>query len=262
MHALVDKMSKGTIYGMYVSDSKNIRYIGMTTQTIEDRFKGHKKAAKSGRKYPVYDWMRKHSIENIKTIELEYCEDNLEKREMFWIQYYNSLGLKLLNLTEGGSGPNGHVWSDEQRRKHSETMKEIVNRPEVKEKIKKNRTIRYGAIHSEEQKEKWSIMRKGTITGDKNPNYGKFGPDHPSYGRKLSEASKKRLSILRAGEGNPNYGKSISEETKLKMSLAQKGIPKPSSVKNAHTRHHTNKNIIKESCQWCQQLKIKTDNNI
>lgn len=246
-------MSAGFIYGIKLIGDTNVRYVGLTTRTLEQRFLDHKKMARRGRKYPIYDWLRKHGEDNVEIFLIEEVQDCLESRESYWIQYYRESGYDLLNLTDGGQGPNGHTWTDEQREAHSRAMKEVVNRPEVKEKIKKNRIIVYGRKHSEEQKKKWSRDRKGSISGAKNPNYRKFGPEHPAYGRKLSEETKKRLSEQKKGEKNPNYGKKLSEETRKKMSEARKGRPMPSSSRSAHTRWHTNKNVISNKCKYCQE---------
>jgi hypothetical protein len=56
---------------------------------------------------------------------------------------------------------------------------------------------------------------------------------------------------MRRGELNPNFGKTASDETRAKMSAVRKGRPMPSSVRSAHTRHHTNKGVFKETCQHC-----------
>jgi len=53
------------------------------------------------------------------------------------------------------------------------------------------------------------------------------------------------------GAANPNYGKTASAETRAKRRAAQLGIPKPSSVRNAHTGYHTNKGIFREGCRHC-----------
>lgn len=42
-------------------------------------------------------------------------------------------------------------------------------------------------------------------------------------GKKLSESTKYKLSILNTGESHPNYGKHLSESTKEKISKANKG---------------------------------------
>jgi group I intron endonuclease len=246
-------MSSGIVYGIRLLGQEEVRYIGMTTKSLEQRAKEHKKAARLGKKYPVYDWIRRHGSDSIEVFAIEEAKGNLEDREVYWIAYYKKSGSRLLNLTNGGSGPNGHVWTKEQRQKHSLKMKEVVNRPEVAEKIRQNRNIVYGAKHSEEQKKKWSEQRKGSITGEKNPNYGKFGPSHPSYGRRLSEETKEKLSIQKMGSNNPNYGKVYTEEEKEAMSKARKGKPMPSSSRSAHTRYHINLGGFSEKCKYCTE---------
>jgi hypothetical protein len=56
---------------------------------------------------------------------------------------------------------------------------------------------------------------------------------------------------MRRGPNNPNYGKPLSDEQRAKMSAALKGRPMPSSIRSAHTRHHTNKGVFKETCRHC-----------
>ncbi|MFE3541579.1 NUMOD3 domain-containing DNA-binding protein [Nocardia sp. NPDC059177] len=109
----------------------------------------------------------------------------------------------------------------------------------------------FGHNHSAEQRAKWSAERKGTYQGELNPNYGKFGPAHPAFGRVVSEETRRLLSEQKMGAKNPNYGRTASAETRAKMSAVQKGRPKPSSKRNAHTRHHTNKGVFKPSCTYC-----------
>ncbi|MCK5200306.1 MAG: HNH endonuclease [Spirochaetales bacterium] len=55
-------------------------------------------------------------------------------------------------------------------------------------------------------------------SGKNNPMYGvhKFGKDAPNYGKKASDATRKKMSKSR-------IGKKHSEETKRKMSKTQKG---------------------------------------
>lgn len=209
----------GYIYGLRVDSSSEYRYIGKTITTVKSRYLQHLRTARYGSTLPVYNWIRKvlNTGQSIVVDTLESAPAAaLDDLEVSYITKYQELGYDLLNLTAGGSGA-------------------------------------YLYKHSEEQKAKWSKERKGSITGDKNPNYGKFGSDHPSYGRTISEATRKKLSEQKRGKGNPNYGKPLSEETRRKMSLVRKGRPMPSSVRSAHTRWHTNKNVINTNCIWCTE---------
>ena len=211
------------VYGLRVESEIEYRYIGKTNVSVRSRYMQHLRTAKYGSTLPVYNWIRKttESGLSIAIDVLDSCEVTvIDKLEMFYIEKYTSLGHSLLNLTAGGSGTYQHK-------------------------------------HSEEQKLKWSEDRKGSISGDRNPNWGKFGPEHPSYGRKISEEIRMRLSQRMLGENNPNYGKPLSEETRKKMSIVRKGIPKPSSARSAHTRWHTNKNVTNPNCTWCLEKEEK-----
>lgn len=209
----------GYIYGLKSSDSEEYRYIGKTSTSVRSRYTQHLRTAKYGSTLPVYNWIRKvidsGNLVIVDTLA-ESSLENLDDLEIFYISKYRKNSDTLLNLTDGGSGTYNHK-------------------------------------HSEEQKKKWSKERKGSITGSKNPNYGKFGPDHPSYGRKLSESAKKEISNRMSGPGNPNYGKHLSEETRKKMSIVRKGKPMPSSARSAHTRWHTNMNKVNPECTWCKE---------
>jgi group I intron endonuclease len=101
--------------------TNNKCYIGCSIN-IEERWKKHKSERK--RPYPIYQSFNKYGIENFTfEIILKCPKEYLEKAEMFCIKSFNSVK-EGYNITEGGYGG-------------------------------------YGAKHSEEQKKKWSISRKG-----------------------------------------------------------------------------------------------------
>ena len=45
------------------------------------------------------------------------------------------------------------------------------------------------------------------LSGAGNPMYGKFGIDHPAYGNKLTDETKKLMAETKLGSKNPMYGK-------------------------------------------------------
>lgn len=101
------------IYTFYVlsasSDVTNIRYVGVTTRTVQQRFYGHKYCAmnESKRTLPVHKWMFSHyeKGEDIIFKQIDSCNQNeWENREKYWISYYKDLGFDLLNVLEGGQG--------------------------------------------------------------------------------------------------------------------------------------------------------------
>jgi group I intron endonuclease len=241
----------GGIYAFRTFDSGEFRYVGMTTTSVTVRERQHFKVVASGvRKSPFYDWLRKNGRDNAFALSLAVVTTNLDDlaaAEIHWIARLRADGHRILNLSDGGKGPNGHVWTEEQRKAAGDRAR---GRP-TGVHLRGPDSPRWGHTHSDEQKAKWSAMRKDTNTGSANPNFGKFGPDHPGFGRVVSAKTRARLSEQKRGANNPNFGKTMSDEDRARRSDALKGRPMPSSVRSAHTRHHTNKGVFKETCRHC-----------
>ncbi|MET3811757.1 NUMOD3 domain-containing DNA-binding protein [Arthrobacter sp. UYEF3] len=238
----------GLVYGIRLRREVEYRYVGITTKTASRRFHQHLRVAAEGRKTPFYDWLRKQDPADVIADELDWIEGlpELGQAEIDWISYLRREGDRLLNLSGGGLGPTGVVWT--------EAMREAARISSTGRKIARASgpgAAFFGKNHSLEQREKWSRERKGTNSGPENPNFGKFGPDHPSYGHTMSEESKAAFSEARKGAGNPYFGKKASAETRAKMSAVRKGVPKPSSRRSAHTRYHTKQGIEIAGCSYC-----------
>lgn len=104
----------GYIYKIINSVNDKI-YVGMTKRTIEVRWREHMKAYddENSRMYnfKIYQAMRELGINNFTPIMIEECNDeNLEEREKYWIEYYDSVS-NGYNTALGGYGKpliNGH----------------------------------------------------------------------------------------------------------------------------------------------------------
>ncbi|MFT4211002.1 MAG: NUMOD3 domain-containing DNA-binding protein [Microbacterium sp.] len=217
--------------------------------------------AQNGKKTPFADWLRKHTDREgvyFESLELVMSDDleDLGRAEQRWITTLREDGHRLLNLTEGGLGPRGYVWTQPQRDAAASRARGRSTGVSRRGPDSPN----WGrAIHSDEQKARWSEQRRGSITGASNPNFGKFGQEHPSFGHRLSEETKARLSEQKRGSNNPNFGKVMSDEERRVRSEKLKGRPRPSSIRSAHTRHHTNKGVFKESCRHCQADRLAAE---
>lgn len=244
----------GLVYGIRLRREVEYRYVGITTKTASRRFHQHLRVAVEGRKTPFYDWVRKQDPADLIADELDWIEGlpELGKAEMDWISYLRREGDRLLNLSDGGLGPTGVVWTTEMREAASlrGTGRKGSSRPGAANPF-------YGGTHSAEQRKTWEVDRKGTYSGPDNPNFGKFGADHPSFGHTMSEESRKALSEGRKGAGNPNFGKKLSAETRAKMSAAQKGKPN----RGPHTRFHTKQGIEMAGCSFCIEDSAKTSHS-
>lgn len=94
---------KGYIYKITCLVNKKL-YIGLTTASIEQRWKGHINASKKSQKH-LYASMRKYGIKNFKIEQIDETDDfeKLGELERFYIKKYNSINPELgYNNTFGG----------------------------------------------------------------------------------------------------------------------------------------------------------------
>ena len=240
--------SGGVIYGVRLRSESCYRYVGLTTKSAKIRLRQHVKVARSGRKTPFYDWLRVHDGDRVVVDDLDRVEglEELGRAEIEWIERLRMCGHPLLNLSQGGLGPMGIEWTAEMR---EAARIRSTGRKGVSRFAEDNPF--YGRTHGAAQRAKWSKLRKGRNGGPDNPNYGKIGENHPSFGHVMSQEARQRLAEQRRGVRNPNYGRKARDETRAKMSAVRKGRPMPSSRRNAHTRYHTNRGIRKDTCPYC-----------
>lgn len=100
-------ITKFKVYGLKARESSEIRYIGITSKSLEKRLKQHLQSInyKKDKSYKK-NWFNNLIKNNIK-LEIELLEDNIEENEIFekekqYIKLFKSFGAKLVNGTEGG----------------------------------------------------------------------------------------------------------------------------------------------------------------
>lgn len=115
-------ISNYKIYGLVVSNNNEIRYIGYTKRSLEQRLYSHLVDAKNGLTYRKCNWIRKHNY----NIDIILIEDNLSyedalKREVYYISKYDNL----TNMTLGGE--ENPMNNPLVKAKHAEKMKSVKN---------------------------------------------------------------------------------------------------------------------------------------
>lgn len=142
-------------------------YIGITGQTIQNRWKVHCSEANLGTRHrAIHSALAKYGIENFEFSIIGYAEtEDLAKRsECLAIKIYNSLSPNGYNLTSGGDG--SYRPSPETRKKmrdshlgkkqSPETIKkralQLTGKKRSKECVEKSANARRGAKRSEEFK--------------------------------------------------------------------------------------------------------------
>lgn len=117
-------------------------YIGQTTKTLQRRWTKHCIAAKTDN-IPFHRALMKYGFENftVEQVDIASSIEELNKKEIYWIRYYNSLIPNGYNVCEGGNGVVGFKASEE-----------------TKAKL---RSSHIGKVFSEETKRKMSEAAKG-----------------------------------------------------------------------------------------------------
>ena len=88
------------IYGL-IDNTLELRYIGKTLRQLELRVAEHMKYRSSN--IHLNNWLR---IRHVSAIVLENDPEDLDKAERQWITNARVKGMRLLNITDGGTGGN------------------------------------------------------------------------------------------------------------------------------------------------------------
>lgn len=140
-------LSKYYIYGHYKKDTNELFYIGKGS--------GNRISFKHSRSQFWNNTVSKHDY-YYKIIEDNLSEIESFESEIFYINYFKTLGFKLCNLTVGGEGTSGHSFipSDEWKNKKS------------KSQLGESNSF-YNKKHTEESKNKIRISKLGKIPHNK-----------------------------------------------------------------------------------------------
>ena len=184
------------------------KYIGVTIQNPEIRWcngKGYRQNKHFYRAIKKYGWDNiEHEVFETESIGL------MSYWERILIHHYNTMNPDFgYNNTSGGERINGCYFSDETRKKISESMKGHKISKETKEKLSKVGKGKKRKPCSDETKKKISEANKGNTS--------------PNKGKKLSEETRKKISEARKGKPLNRKGYIHSEETRKKISEAVMG---------------------------------------
>ena len=172
--------------------------------------------------------IKKYGRKNFIKETVETCSslEELNDREIYWIKETKSQHLGY-NVSDGGFR-GSFVWSEEQRKIHSDFMKNKFDSYsdewiyyQTKDKTGSNGP-NFGKKHSDKTKEKISIAQK------RNPTkywLGKTQSEESNQKRREKSLGSKRKQEYKekiTGEGNAFFGRKHSEETKQKMQQLRK----------------------------------------
>lgn len=151
---------KITIYTLSDPITLEIRYVGITSNTLEYRYKRHFYDKKNYKKRKWFKQLEKVSLKPI-IEELEVVDFEGWK---FWEQWYISLfktfGFDLVNLTEGGEGMFGYKHTEETKQKIREKRKNQIFTKETREKLSEVRMGNSNAYNKKHSQIKNSLKSK------------------------------------------------------------------------------------------------------
>lgn len=143
-------------------------YIGLTTRLLRERFASHLCMAFSEKKdlhCKFHNALRKYGKENFKVEQIDSAEskEELDRKEQYWISYYNSIE-EGYNMKEGGFKGTGYRHSEEARRKISEMNHQRVYSDQARRNMSEAQKKVPHLPHTEETKRKMSETRMGHLT--------------------------------------------------------------------------------------------------
>jgi uncharacterized C2H2 Zn-finger protein len=177
------------VYEHIRPDTNQVFYVG--------KGHGYRLASTKNRNKYWQNIVNKVSFKAVKVVEHD-SEELILLAEIERIDQLRKIGVKLVNVTDGGQGISGLKHSDESKKKMSDSRKLLVphkHTDETKEKIRKANT---GVVFTEERKRKISEAKKGQ----------KMLPQ-------VKEALRLKMKNFKH-----------SEETLKRMSVIQRAMPK------------------------------------
>lgn len=232
-------MIKGYIYKIEFPNDK--LYIGLTTTTLKKREKEHRQCAKSNNNRCLYNAIRKYNmIDTFELIEIDSAnsEELLCEKEIFYIKKYKSYYKENgYNMTHGGDGTNGYIFTDYDKKKMSESAKNFhLNNPEVGKKhgellkikhqenpeLAKERGIKLKQKIKEEPERRQKLSE-----AQKN-----FHRNNPTFKEKMAERTREHFN--QNPERREIYAKNrreyFSNPENKKQILDKKGLNKPFDI--------------------------------
>jgi len=161
----------------------NWYYIGKTSTSINKRFNSHVYSCKQNKTKHHKCWNKSLQEGNQPEIIIleEIKKGDINELEKWYISYFKSIGVKLTNLTNGGDGLQGHIFSNEHKQRISQTkksqkltittdhiniLKMANSHPRSEEFKQKIKAIRTGTKWSNEIRNKISESNKGKHTNN------------------------------------------------------------------------------------------------
>jgi len=138
---------------VYAAKSSNKFYIGITTQSFQERMKEHFRHSNTLFDKEVDDQFEWAILESGIT-----SKTKLSQLEQFYISKFNSMTPNGFNQTRGGIGTHGYTHSIESKMLNSQRKKELFQIPENRKKVSKGVQLAH-AINPKQAEEHSDFMK-------------------------------------------------------------------------------------------------------
>lgn len=174
------------MYGIIYKITNNVNgkiYIGLTTRSLHERFIQHCCHSNKGSKSLIHQAILKYGRDNftIEQIDESETKSDLDEKEDFWINYYNSMNTSVgYNLKSGGAKGKGYKHTDVTKKIISESGKGKTRSEETKKHMSDAQKLVKHQKHKESTKQKmsWTHMCHSTSESTRqkisNSNSGKI----------------------------------------------------------------------------------------
>jgi hypothetical protein len=263
-------MTCGFIYKIEFPNGKH--YIGKTNTSLKQRQNEHKNSAENGKTNSVYKALRKYNmVDTFELVEIDTADtiEELCEMEIGYILMYNShyIDGNGYNMTYGGEGVVGYVFTEEDKQKMSESQKKYYKEnPEAiqkmseikKEYYEKNpdkrlllSEITKKQFESEEARQKQSEkllnfhknnpqakLMMSEIKKEHFKNHPEAGKEHSErmteYYEKSPEAREEMSKIVKGRYENPEYRKKCSDAQKKRFENEEELQKNSERIKKYH----------------------------
>lgn len=265
----------GSLYVIW-NDVNDKLYIGITTTTIEQRFRKHIKNALRGGDTHLYRAIRKFGecVFHIECLVSNIPNERLPLFERSCIAHYDSKH-KGYNMTDGGDGvlnpsddirqkmsraKRGHIpWN-----KGTKGVMKAWNKglPMTEERKQHLSEVHKGRKLTNETKKKISISGKGRKPWNKGvPAWNRGKPMSEAQRKKMkwevTEETKKKISLALKGRTVWNKGRKMSEEEKDKIRVAHLGKKMSEETKQKIGNAHRGKRVSEETRKKMREAALK-----
>ena len=190
-------------------------YVGISQNTLEERKRSHYKTAKSNKRRNVH--FHNALVKYGDAVIWETLHEDLSEEDAFYLEdgYRPDINVGW-NTDKGGLKAVSPEWyADEaNREKHRQATAEATRKRIAEVDSPEARAARAREIWSDEEYRK---AREGMAAGENNPQYGKFGKDHPAAGHTKTPEGRAAISAALTG-------RYVSPETRAKIAEARSNV--------------------------------------